>query len=916
MKKRFLLKSCLLFLIFGISLSFIGCPQSAGGGEDRQDNNPQTQDVPKALIASVDLLSQGNGWKRNLYNGQEVNTKGKTGVRVLLKSGISPDDVKIAVKLAGADVVFSDFNESYEGVSSVCEDITGITAEAKEMVITVSKGNAVDTRKFMLKEFDESTLQEIGLQEFVLAGSSITDNFKNGNLSYRIYDKSSNKVEFAATLTEDVKEAVMIVDGVSTVLQATEADKKVVKGELEFEKNSVKVFSFVFKAEGCKDLSTNSISLTFTNILNAIIEVDANGGGRGRALTDAEVISGNVEFSKCMVTEPKILVKALKSRDAKLTKVTVDGVDVEIKTEDAGTETEAYVANYTLNPPLEKAGDKKTVKLHIEGTSVDGTSVKEATDINIDFTLVQFIEAKIQIEADGKPFMDVGGFGAHRVYTPNVKIKVVSTSDDLKDVVVKDYEGADGSSAEFDITGKEATAVLKLKDTGMEATRFKITLSAEGKTNTTIPVALRYTAQDDPLGFGFVSFQQGDIEKATDPDGAVVMTRDEAVLYILLNRNVKELTSMKVNGVEVMGKPQADPDMIVMDAKMIQSQGMGGVNRNAVFVFGGEKMQQNKIYSLTISMAGKDEDGHNLRESTLPTLKIKQPDFGKGNTDWRSPQGTNEMGLTVLAKTHHNDDKLQLYYNYYSIQSIEFAVNTKNPKAKVKGIWYRHDQLCSEREAILKDAQEENSSTWGKNFLKFEEKETMFGKSKWCTTINFEDPDKQGYGIGVYLWVVSEDGTKSSKGQKAENLVNTPYEQFFRRLGVMCSQKKLENNVGWENGWKDSIQVIDKAEIDINDENVKRDKKVYCRASTYGWAMGEVEYHLFNDTPQVPISDFLRIMDGQWNHDNRFTVDVSTVVDEQKELEVQIPVYMKSVKPGKEFTANVFTRKFKIVKKN
>ena len=92
--------------------------------------------------------------------------------------------------------------------------------------------------------------------------------------------------------------------------------------------------------------------------------------------------------------------------------------------------------------------------------------------------------------------------------------------------------------------------------------------------------------------------------------------------------------------------------------------------------------------------------------------------------------------------------------------------------------------------------------------------------------------------------------------------------------------------------------------------------KVYFRATTFGWVKGQMEYHLFNDSVQSPISDFIRIEDANgWNFDNRFTVDVSEL-STKEEIEVSIPLWMKSLISGKEFMANVFTRKFKIVKKS
>jgi len=912
MKKDFLMRF-LIASIFGFSLIITGCPQSQGGGDNPEPNKPDVP-VAKALIAKVRLISE-NGGKEIPYDGAQINTKGKVQMQVTLKEGIEADGAKIEAKLSGVDVVFGEFQDNgWGGVSSVCNDVQGITSTAKEMVITVTSGKATDSMKFMLKELDETTLQNIELTSFMIGTTEVKDSVLGGNQSWKIYDPSSTTIEFTATVDKDLKQAIMVVNGKESVLQPTAEDKKVVKAKVTFEKDSVKTISFIFQAESCKDFFLNSFTLTFTNKVNAVISVDATGRGQGKALTDAEILSGNVEFDKCTTTEPKITVKAFKNqgKGTKLTLVSIDGTAQEIKTENPG-EWEEYVATYTLSPQLEKAGDKKAVKLHVEGTSADGSKVNEPIDLNISFTLVQFIGASLEIEADGKPFAKIQD--GYRVYSPNVKVKVISTDDELTDVVVKDYKDADGKVPSFEISEKEATASFKLKDTGMESTKIKIVLSAEGKTDTTMTISVRYTAQNDPLGIFFKSFAQGDVEEKLDDEGSHVMTGEEAKLYVLLSGSVKRLTSMKVNGVEVMGKSQADTDKVVMSAKLETTQGMSGKNNNAVFVFGGDKMIPGKVYLLNISMAGEDEDGHVLAENSLPPLKIKMPIFDPKNTDWRSPYsgGSEAMEFIEISKSFHPEDKAQMFYNYYGIRSFSFGMQPKNPKATVKGIWYRHDATASERDKILADTQEENGP-YADHFLKFTTQETLRGKCKWCTTLNFDDEKFKDYGISVYLWVVSADGSATSKNKACDDTIHTAWEQNFRRLDIMCDYENHEgaawDDVGSIKGWKHAIQVVDKAEIDYTKVV---NNKLYFRATGFVWVAGAVEYHLFNDNPTSPISDFMRTSDPR-NYDNRFTVDVSSLAT-SNEMTVEVPVFMKSLQPGKEFTANVFTRKFKIVKK-
>lgn len=911
--KRNFLTGVLIASIFGLSL--MGCPQSQGGGNNPDKPTPPTPPAPaaKGLIAKV-AVESGNGYREVPYSGAQINTKGKVTMAVFLKDGLDGDGVELDAKLQGINVAFGQFNEQGNGgVRSICEEVQGITTTDKEMVITVTQGSVSETFKFMVKELDETVLPIINVESLMIGKTNVIDKVIEGIQSWR-FSGESGEVEFNITVDKELTQAIMVVNGKETILQPTKEDKKVIKHVLILEKDITKTILFNFQADSCKDLQLNPFSLTYTNKVNAVISVDATGRGQGKELTDAEVMSGKVEFNKCTTTEPKITVKVFKARDSKLTKVTANDTNVEIKTEKPG-ENEEYIATYTLTPALQKTGERKTVKLHIEGTNKDGSKPNDDIDLNVTFVLVQFIEAQVQVQAEGKPFVALQN--GHRLYSPNVKLKLISKDVELKDVLVQDYKDADGKTPEFTITDREAIASLKLKDTGMENTTFKIVLSAEGRTDTTMIISLRYSAQDDPLAFYSHRFEYGDIEKKPDAEGAVVMTSDEAKLYVLLGRNVKELTSIKVNGVEVMNKPFADPDKIVKETRFTSEQGMGGKNNNAIFVFGGDKMKQDHVYTLNISMAGVDETGRTLSENNLPTLKIKQPKFDKTSTEWRSPEGSDsqKMEFIEIGKKYHPIDTAQLFYNYYSIQSYTFAVKTKNPKAKVKGIWYRHDTNATERDKILADNQEENGQ-YASHFLQFTEQPTNLGKSKWCTTLNFEDPDKKDYGISVYLWVISEDGNHSTKGQACDNTVKTPWEQNFRRLDVMCNYTKLANEVGWNNGWDKSMLVVDKAEIDYS--KIKEDK-LYFRATTFEWQTGRMEYHLFNNDAKPPISEFICVNDpDNYRHDNRFTVDVSSLKDAalNTEMEVSIPLYMKSLEPGKDFTANVFTRKFKIVKKS
>ncbi|MFC2437921.1 MAG: hypothetical protein ACFNS5_05170, partial [Prevotella melaninogenica] len=53
--------------------------------------------------------------------------------------------------------------------------------------------------------------------------------------------------------------------------------------------------------------------------------------------------------------------------------------------------------------------------------------------------LVQFIEAQVQVQAEGKPFVALQD--GHRLYSPNVKLKLISKDVELKDVRYNESSG-------------------------------------------------------------------------------------------------------------------------------------------------------------------------------------------------------------------------------------------------------------------------------------------------------------------------------------------------------------------------------------------------------------------------------------------------------------------------------------------
>lgn len=909
-KEKFLFGA--LTLTLGILTVLISCNHDRNKPSNSPDN-PSVNSQTKELIFAINVKS-GNGDASVLYNGSEVNVKDNVGMQVVLKKGVDFENAVLTAKLGNEEVKFSAFKDDWSGRAyAVCNDVKGVTDQMKEMKIRVTVGSDYDERSFNVKKFDEGTLDtDLTLTSFKI-GEKEVDNIMSRS-TYRLYDPSSNEIKFTAELSKNLKEAKIIINGKESTIELG-ADKKKAEKKIGFKKNSITRISFVFKAEGSKDVTIEPFAIVFTNTVYPTVYVQTV-EGRPQEVHDFDLMSGELVYDKCTTTTPKIIIKAPKSGKRKITKVTVDGVDVNVETQNPGAD-EVYEATWTCNPPLEKAGESKTVKVHVEGGVLDDAGTfteKEPWDFTVKFTLVQLIDASLQIKVGSGNFEDLKE--EKRVYDQNVKIKVISKEDDLTDVVFKNYKDADGKIPDFEVTGKEAVASVKLADTGFVPSELTIIAKAEGKTDTKLTAHVRYTAKDDPLGVFQRTFGTGDVEPNSDPQNEPFrMTKEKATLYALVSRNCKRITSIKINNKEMLGQPAySDPDQIVESAKFTAEQGQGGLSVNAVIVVGKDNMPLDHDYTLNISLEGETADGRRLTEAKLPPVKFRLPDYGNNCTDWRSPfSGGKDMDLLIVSKTHHPDDKAQLYYNYYGVQSVTAAVFPKNPRAKVEGFWYKGDNPSSELKKIL---EEQDKSKYEKNYIKFKEIDTIYGKCKWGFTLDFDSEDMKNLGIGLYLYVIAADGTTTNKKSYTGSVVDSPFWQLFRRLDISCSFEKLADDVAWgteENpGWNKKMQVTDLVEIDNWDTNVK-DNKLYFRATTYGWNES-IEYHLFRDkeTDSLPsyISEFKNIPTGV-RHDNRFTVDVSTLTTSGSSLTVEIPVWLHN----NNFSGNVFTRKFTIKRK-
>lgn len=922
-----------LSLTLGMLIAFTSCNHNKSGNNPNNPNNPDNPVNPnkaKSLIEKI-AVESANGYDLVRYPGQEMKVKaaGKTAISmgVYLNSGLDTDAAKVTVTLGGNTLDFKPFNQQR---AAICDDVKGITAEPQEVKVRVTLGEFFDEKTFMIKEFDESTLAtDLKLESLLIGTTDIKDQIANSLMRWRIYDKTDNKVKLTASLSKDLSAATIIVNEKAIPIELG-VDKKTVEYEVEFEPNSIKRISFIFSAEGTKELKTNEFALIYTNTVFATVSVDAT--GRAQEVTDTDLIGGNLTYEECTVTEPKIIVSILKNGKkgagkGQIKKVTVDGNEVNIEIKNQGQDSEETVATWVCNPALANPGETKTVKVHVEGVGFDSNGAEVANDpldFSVTFKLVQPISAELSVDADGKGFEKVSEGNERRVYDQNVKIKLVSAVD-LEDVAFKGYKDADGKTPEFELTGKEAIALVKLADTGATPSTLKIVAKAKNKSDTTFTVKLRYTAQDDPIKIGKFSFANGSVERKPDPSGAARMTSERATLYILVGQETEEITSIKINDKEMLDKTAySDPLGIIESAKGVSHQGQqGGTNLNAVIVIGKDDMQLDHNYEFTVSLAGRSKDGHNLTAKTVGPIKVRLPDYGNDNTDFRNFSEDDSMDILLINKVYHENDKAKMFYNYYGIKAFDAAVFTKNPKATVEGFWYKLDAGHTELRKIASDPNPK--TTYAENWIEFKPTDTVYGRTKWGFGLDFENEKLKGNGIGVLLYVRAADGvTTSMRGKGSEiGTVRGPYWKEFKEVNLSASFEKLDNNIGWAEGWKDKKQVIDTLEIKKSEWSTLQDNKIYFRAATSPWVKenGEVtmKYHLFRDkgVGNLPdkISDFVNLQGTSEypNVDNRFTLDVSSLT-EGGSMEVDIPVYLDGYVQGSKtpFSAQVFTRKFTI----
>lgn len=908
----------LVRLSFGLMLClisiFVSCKNPSSAGNQGKNPAPAPAPSPDApekadLIANVGVVSE-NG-KEFAFTTVTTNVKGATRVFVVIKNGeFDLDDIKVSGTFNGQALKFADIEEWSRTAAS--SELQGVDATEKEVTIEVKLGNKVDSRSFKIRMLDEETLEELNLETFTIGESTNAIALATKGGSFRIYDKNSNKVKFTATFNKDVTKAILIENEKEKTVSPTEADKKKVEVEIEFAKDEVKQLAFIFQAEGCKDYRIKTFTLTFTNKANFGVQVRA---GRAIDLSEETLFSGKVEIPQCSVVDPEIVISASLNRGARITKVTIDDADITVKKENEDTDRETTSATWKLDPPFANPNEEKTVRVRVEGASVqlnESTNQYEATpceplNFEVKLTFLQDIKAKLEINP-GDGWIDIKD--GHRLYDQDVTVRVTAEEDDLEEVEVKGTD-ADGKTPEVSIDGKVATIAIKLKDDLVKPSKFKVILKAKDKANTTKAFSLRYSATNDPLTIGGASFGPGELQVDADrkyimdDDKALKMTGTKLRAWILAGQSCKDITSIKINGTEALDQTNIGDDQVVQSCVVTKSSGPGGTSVNAVFVFGGDSIQVGKVYELSIVMEGMSNDNKPLTACQPIPLKFKLPNYGNDNTNWRKESVSDDAPkLTVVSFTRHAKRKSLEFFNDYDTTAIKAFLNPENPKATVEGFWYDYSLGGAEKTKILNG----DKTTYQKHYLTFTEGtgvETGVN-SKWCFSLDFNSPDMAGKSIGVVLYVISADGSKINKDGANEWApgYDKPFEISFRRT---------HGYFGYDADIKQSNVREFASDIEISKAQI-HDNKVYFLFATYSWDP-LTTYSLFTaDDQATPESKILNLakLEGK-DHWYKFALDVSDLdLSGTTEKEVSIPILMNWKKAGEEFNEVVFTRKFKV----
>jgi len=900
-------------LCLGLILCVVGIFASCKNPTSSNDNNkPGKPDIPSVtpekqeLIANVGVYSE-NGRKVAFAN-TTTNVKGETKVYVVIKDGVALEDVKVTGTFDGKKIEFADIDDNSRTAES--EILQGVDATEKTVTIEVKVGDKVNNANFKIRLLDESTLRDLNLVSFKIGKINAMKIATDGG-SYRLYDPSTNKMKFTAELSENIKRAVFIENGQGRDISPTQANKKAVEVEVEFAKDETKQLAFVFQAEGCKDYRIDTFVITFTNRANFAVQVNA---GRTIGISDEMLFSGKVNIPQCAVAEPTITIQSSVAKSSKINKVTVDNKDVEIKKEKVGTNEETATATYTLDPPLATPKEERTVKVHVEGVSITSTGEvpSENLDFEVKFVFLQPIQAKLEINA-GNGFVELKD--GHRLYNQNVNIKVTADSD-LDEVEVRG-EDADGKIPEASIEGKVATIPIKVKDTGLELSKFKLILRAKDKANTAKPFTIRYSQTDDPMTIGGASFGVRQLQvdaagKFKVEDGCLLMTKLKLQAWILAGRSCKDITSIKINGEEALNKTKIGDDEIIQSCTVTKNQGQGGLSVNAVFEFGGSKIVTNKVYELKIVMSGISEDDRPLTESQEIPLKFKLPDYGPKNVEFNL-NGLNNADPTVCSITRHPKRTQLDYFNDYDIKTMKAFKEPTNPRATVEGFWCKFDSDANtEIKRIYADG---DKTKYPSNWFTFEEGTGRDGGeySPWCFNINFDEEGKAGQPVVIVLYVVSQDG--STNGMKEGKAYAKVFRRTYSRFGYSDAPATLAS-AGEFTQFMDEIKVS-KAKATANGNKVKLLLGIFADDS-------ETKYAWFdaNNTPTAEskitnlekIPATFDIDNASWLIWWKCDLDVSDLTTTGSKKTVEIPIMMEWMKYENEKfpMEKVFTRKFTV----
>lgn len=878
-RKNWILKTLVLSMF--LAGFVVSCPGPVKNTPDSVDGGEENQLIKQILILD-------KNFKRNEVSFSSETTIFDDKVRVVVfpSDNIDAEALKVSGSFGGEDVKF---NLRDEGMSKYffTDELSGNVNDVKEAVVNASLGSVSNKKTFKVK-FGDSSLPEMNLVSFKIGSQDVTGGIKNSP-TWRLFDAETNKVKFSGSTDYDLSSVLVSINGKEIKGKIGAVEKKQFEFFIDFEKDKVTNIFIVFKSESAKDCRIPLFTMIFTNQTNTIISVDA--AGMFNDMSEEMIFSKKAHFN-VMQTEPKIKVRALKARKDKITKVTVDGEEVNIE-----DKSDASEAVYTLKPALTKAGEKRTVKLRIEGEKIDGSGVCDVTEMDITFELVQFIQAQSFIDS-GSGYEQYTG-STVRVYIPNVKLKITADKD-LKDAVLQGYQDADGTVPDFEISGKDAVVSLNLKDTGMEPLNFKVILKAEDRTDTVLRMSLRYTAQDDPLSIFQSMFERSHIDwklsKRPEDNGGValyVCNDEEAVWYALLGRDVDNLTSVKVNGNEVFNTSGVG---IIKKAELSTNSGPGGVSKNLVITFG--NFEKDKEYDVEIEAAGTSTKGKNLAPAKLPKFKIKMKSYAANDCTWRPifNDGTPTILDDPSARVYSEGNWDKATYNEYGIKSVKLMVIPNNPKAKVKGYWY-----------IISGDENKPTSDSDERWIKdFEKGEILGFKSDYCFTLNL----KENLPMGIKLWVVAEDGITSSENYTGNDASMKPLGQLFNYVKVYWDYNAIPDPI--PPSQINSLNTIG-SETTVDKSRIQGDK-LYFRAVTF---TSQPNYRLYKIKPAENgiIKDFVHKDPNGLAYEYRFTVDVSKLTDNSlQELELALPVYIirpNETEPSKKETL-CFTYKGKI----